>query len=120
MMREQQIDDLKREQKRIAKNRDLLYERQRSVDRLNDGIGTYFRQTQQLLQKTRETFRKNDGGHQFDEIYSLFSRDAGKAMEALSEEKREIKRQQQLLEEEEQTLTKEKNKLYSEEEINEH
>ncbi|MBO0410576.1 DUF3958 family protein [Enterococcus hulanensis] len=119
-MSEQRLEDIRREQRSITKKRDALYERQRSVDRLNDGIGTYFRKTQQLLQKTRETFRKNDGGREFDDIYSFFSRDAGKAMEALGEEKREIKREQQLLEEQDHALTKEKKKLYSEEEPNEH
>ena len=119
-MSEQRLDEIKREQKSLTKKQEELYERQRSVDRLNDGIGTYFRQTQQLLQKTRETFRKNDGGRDFDEIYSLFSRDAGKTMEALGEEKREIKRTQQLLEEQEQTLIKEKKMIHSKEKPNEH
>ncbi|MBO0454632.1 DUF3958 family protein [Candidatus Enterococcus murrayae] len=119
-MNEQRLDEIKREQKSLTKKQEELYERQRSVDRLNDGIGTYFRQTQQLLQKTRETFRKNDGGRDFDELYSFFSRDAGKTMEALGEEKREIKRTQQLLEEQEQTLIKEKKMIHSKEKPNEH
>lgn len=120
MMSEQRLDDIRREQRGVTKKQDELYDRQRSVDRLNDGIGTYFRQTQQRLQKSRETFRKNDGGRDFDELYSFFSRDAGKAMAALGDEKREIKREQQLLEEHDQALNKEKQKLYSEEETNEH
>ncbi|MGM0338842.1 DUF3958 family protein [Enterococcus sp. AZ007] len=119
-MSEQRLDEIKREQKSLTKKQEELYERQRSVDRLNDGIGTYFRQTQQLLQKTRETFRKNDGGRDFDELYSFFSRDAGKTMEALGEEKREIKRTQQFLEEQEQTLIKEKKMIHSKEKPNEH
>ncbi|MGG5370200.1 DUF3958 family protein [Enterococcus sp. AZ196] len=119
-MSEQRLEDIKREQKSLTKKQEELYERQRSVDRLNDGIGTYFRQTQQLLQKTRETFRKNDGGRDFDELYSFFSRDAGKTMEALGEEKREIRRTQQLLEEQEQTLIKEKKMIHSKEKPNEH
>ncbi|MGG5369411.1 DUF3958 family protein [Enterococcus sp. AZ196] len=119
-MSEQRLDEIKREQKSLTKKQEELYERQRSVDRLNDGIGSYFRQTQQLLQKTRETFRKNDGGRDFDELYSFFSRDAGKTMEALGEEKREIKRTQQLLEEQEQTLIKEKKMIHSKEKPNEH
>lgn len=119
-MSEQRIDEIRSEQKGLARKQEDLYERQRSVDRLNDGIGTYFRQTQQLLQKTREAFRKNDGGREFDEIYSFFSRDAGKTMEALGEEKREIKHTQQLFEEQEQSLTKEKQAIYRKEETNEH
>lgn len=83
MMSEERLAEINSEQKDVTKKQEALYERQRSVDRLNEGIGTYFQRTQRLLQKTRETFRKNDGSRDFDEIYSFFSRDAGKAMGAL-------------------------------------
>lgn len=120
MMTEKRINEIDKQQKDVTRNQEVLYERQRSADRLTDGIGTYFRQTQQLLQKTREVFRKNDGGRDFDELYSFFFRDAGKTMEALGEEKREIKRTQQLLEEQNQALVKEKKSIHSEERSNEY
>ena len=119
MMSEQRLENIRKEQKGIEKKQEELYIRQRSVDRLNDGIGMYFRQTQQLLQKTREIFRKNDGGRDFDELYSFFSRDAGKTMEMFGEEKREIKRAQQRLGEQEYSLIKEKKKIHSKEKNNE-
>gem|GEM_PF-5159669 len=72
-MSEERLAEINSEQKDVTKKQEALYERQRSVDRLSDGIGTYFQRTQRLLQKTRETFQKNDGSRDFDEIYSFFS-----------------------------------------------
>lgn len=114
MMSEQRIDEIKREQKNLSKKQEELYYRQRETERLTEGIGTYFHQTQQLLQTIREVFRKNDDVHDFDEVYSFFSRDTSKVMETLGDEKRKHKQGQLFLEERNDTLTKEKQKLYKE------
>lgn len=119
-MRDQRAADIRIEQKRLTKKQEDLYQRQRACERLTDGIGSYFRRNQRLMQKTRELFRKNDDSRVFDEVYALFTQDSGQTMMALGDEKRTLKRQQHLLEEQKQALVKEEKKLDSREELDEH
>ncbi|MDT2570414.1 DUF3958 family protein [Enterococcus raffinosus] len=120
MMSEKRLDAIKSEKKSLTKKQEDLYQRQRTCERLTDGIGSYFRKNQRLMQKTRELFRKNDDSRVFDEVYALFTQDSGQTMMALGDEKRTLKRQQHLLEEQKQALVKEEKKLDSREKLDEH
>ena len=58
MMSEKRLDAIKSEKKNVTKKQEDLYQRQRTCERLNDGIGSYFRKNQRLMQKTRELFAR--------------------------------------------------------------